>query len=136
MFIFFFCSAVYGQSDKIAIKVFGSSATNDFTGKRLVYNVKEYFRTSQRFELVDEKSDALFIVVIKTISPFDVGLLSMYSIVWMLNFESDTPYYYYLNSNVGYCGRDHIYETAESLVAVTDKIVTQNKKTLSEWADK
>lgn len=122
------------ENHKIDVKIKYQSDPNDIIGDRLVYNVKEYFRKSQRFQLVDYNTDVVIIIMTGP-PPFgERSIQTIYAVIWTMYWDCDFPIY--INSFVAISGTDRIYEAAEGIVADTDKIITNAKKKFKIFEDK
>jgi len=109
--------------------------SSDMTGQRLIYFIKEGFRKSSTFELNDGFGPRWKIIV-STMpkEEFNPSIATIYSAVWIMIISGgacnldETPIYLY--STIGYCGRDVVESTAQSIIAQTDQLVSKLRKAL------
>ena len=106
--------------------------SEDITGRRLIYKIKEHFRASSRFQIVDDKGT--FLIIINTLPKYDdtPDAATIYSVVWTLRTESSQFLPKFIDTTLGYCGKQFINETAENIIAETDKLTTQLNKITDE----
>jgi|APHig6443717817_1056837.scaffolds.fasta_scaffold228022_2 hypothetical protein len=113
-----------GKENRFPVSV--AATANDIVGGRLAYKVKEEVRRSASMHLVDPDEAGVHLVLVTL--PRDTNnpsFSTVYSAVWTLKHDELFPSY--LNSQVGYCGSDAVDSQAESLVAETDKIISDLK---------
>lgn len=120
---------IHQEPFKIKIQIIGNQ--EDITGRRLVFKMKEIFRSSQRFDLTDDDS-AVMLIVFQTMPryPKQPDSSTIYSIVWASRLIQSWPIY--IDSTLGYCGAQKIDEVAEDLVADTDNVVSDIIKYLKK----
>jgi hypothetical protein len=122
--IFFLGTATaHAQEGSGVTRVAVVSFADDMVGQSLVYEVKEEFRDSSRFKLVENNN--AFRVLISTM-PKEKGnksISTIYSVKWIfVTEEKMLPYY--IDSSMGYCGRDVVESSARSIVASTDQVLS------------
>ncbi|UZJ42623.1 hypothetical protein OO006_06660 [Prosthecochloris sp. SCSIO W1101] len=122
-----FVQSAHAKEDRFPVSV--DATADDMVGRRLVYKVKEELRRSASMRLVDsdEAGMRLFLVTLPRF-PDDPSLSTVFSAVWTL--EHDFIYPVYITSVVGYCGGNIVESQAESLVAQTDKVISDLKSVL------
>lgn len=105
---------------KVAVDV----TADDSVGLRLVYQIKELLRASKGMSLVPEEESGVQLHVV-TLDPDDPdgGLRTVYSIVWTIVDLCGLQAYW--TSTVGTCGGSKVESCAASIVATTDKVVTE-----------
>ncbi|MCK6613557.1 MAG: hypothetical protein L6Q47_04920 [Ignavibacteriaceae bacterium] len=110
----------------------------DETGRRLVYYLKESFNTSSSFKLLTfiPKDRAVMVIEVNTMDKnagdkSNEGLSTIYSIVWYIK-APDQPWGFYLNSTMGFSGKNRIKESAVDIVASTKKMIDDISKYLNE----
>lgn len=120
LFLILFSSAVANAQVKVVVV----SEASDPVGIRLVYSLKEGIRRSSSMEYVDRIQDALIRVNVVTLDPDNTdagGNRTIYSVVWTTQTFHDKPVTMYLTQKVGICGKNRVADSAETLVADTDK---------------
>lgn len=101
--------------------VYVSSKTDDVTGTRLAYALRQQLRSSKTLKLVDFDDDSFMQVHLVTIDPNSDGAETVYSAVitaHQLNSESTQVF---LTNFVGVCGSERLTACANSLAAEIDK---------------
>lgn len=100
-----------------------SVTADDSVGLRLVYQIKELLRASKGMSLVPEEESGVQLHVV-TLDPDDPdgGLRTVYSITWTAIGRGLQVYW---TSTVGTCGGSKVESCAASIVATTDKVVTE-----------
>lgn len=93
-------------------------------GARLVFAFKEQVRSSQSFRLAEGDGEGLH-VSIETLdqSSEDASDLTIYSVIWSLKMPKE-PFPLLIAHMIGYCAAKRIDETAGTLLARTDKVVS------------
>lgn len=122
------------EAKKIIVEV--EAFSDDFVGRRLVFNIKEMIRKSYAMELQTYNYDDIPLsvvprikMIVRTIAKYkdNTSTATIYSVTWTLSgeFEHEDTWCRdrYLVGTLGYCGSARVEETAESLVADTDDIV-------------
>jgi hypothetical protein len=113
------------QDQSGAANVSVESYGNDMVGRSLVYEVKEEFRDSEAFNLVSSADES--IPVITSTMPKNKNnpsIATIYSVKWVYSVKGvSLPYY--LDGTLGYCGSDVVESSARSIVASTDKLVSE-----------
>jgi hypothetical protein len=109
---------------QVAIEVVDDS--EDMVGQRLVFKVKEKFASSSIFRLT-YKDEPRVQVIILTMDRFkgdrfQENISTMYAVIWVFKFEVGLPIY--LNSTMGFAGSQVLDESAESIVAKTEKLIS------------
>lgn len=106
--------------------------SDGIVGQRLAYFVREEIRKSLAFELVAAYGNRLQIIICTIPKdenhPNDAAI---YSIIWNFvksNSDNTGEICIYLDNTLGYCGSDVVLDSAQFIVARTDKItqVIQN----------
>ncbi len=118
---------ILAQSEKFAIEIIDN--TSDNVGESLVYQIKEKIRESNSLRLT-LKDEGRMQIEIKTLSYEKSQVLTIYTVIWILKPVGQLPIYY--ESTLGYVGIDRINNVAISLVAQTDRLIEELKKTLNE----
>lgn len=115
--------ALSAESPKPKVEVVDHSS--DPVGERLVYNIKEKIRSSLSLDLTsDQKSSHLRLIITTTDKePNAKGNATIFSVVWVVIFKDD-PLPRFLDSTIGYCGTTRIAESAENVLASTDKLIS------------
>jgi len=123
----FFVQNAHAKEDRFPVSV--DATADDMVGRRLVYKVKEELKQSAAMCLVgsDEAGIHLVLVTLPR-DPDNPSLSTVFSAVWTV--EDDFIYPTYITSMVGYCGSDAVKSQAESLVAQTDKVISDLKSVL------
>jgi len=120
--LFFSASAAGGES-KAHIGVI--STAEDTVGSQLVYKIKEGLRSSKGMTLASPDESVVQLRVI-TLDPDDnTGRRTIYSVVWTVPQFTNKSAKLYWTSSVGICGANRISSCAESLIAETDKVVSE-----------
>jgi hypothetical protein len=109
---------------QVAIEVVDDS--EDMVGQRLVFKVKEKFASSSIFRLT-YKDEPRVQVIILTMDRFkgdrfQENISTMYAVIWVFKFEVGLPIY--LNGTMGFAGSQVLDESAESIVAKTEKLIS------------
>jgi hypothetical protein len=119
----FLCTAVWSAEPSISVKL--DVNADDSVGQRLVYRIKEGFRRSSRFNLVEQHRFGLQLSIVTLEGYKDSpGSATVYSVVWAWN-NSEQPFPFFLTSSVGRCGSKRVQECAEDLIASTDNVVSE-----------
>ena len=106
------------------------SHTNDTVGRSLVYEVKEEFRSSSGFNLVDSDENMLkLIIYTMPKSESNPGLATIYSVTWVF-IPKEAIFPLYLDGSMGYAGRSVVESSARGIVAATDELIS----TIAEMA--
>jgi len=100
------------------------SSGDDVTGTSLVYEFKEAVRESEGYELVSSSTSLLTVRLSTMPKSRNVPqVATMYVVVWTApSGEKVLPYF--AKSTFGYSGRDTVEDTARSLMAQTDELVS------------
>jgi len=110
---------------QVAVEILDQS--QGLVGERLVYFVRETIRRSTAFRLMDT-SEPRIQIIIQTMPRFedDPNTSTMYSVVWNLVVGDETSGWttVYLDNTIGYAGRDVVSSSAETIVARTDRLIT------------
>ncbi|MFP4630152.1 MAG: hypothetical protein ACLFMQ_05430 [Desulfohalobiaceae bacterium] len=97
----------------------------DSLGRRLVFNIRERFNSSDLFRLSGYQEQKLKIVISSQEEfPSRPGLSSIYSIVWTFSYGEDVLDNY-LQTEVGQISSQGLRDLAEDLVAKTDRIYSE-----------
>jgi hypothetical protein len=124
--ILFNAITVHAQQGATDIEIVSNAP--DIVGQRLVYEIKEQFRKSTGFNLVDPIGSRWQLVIItldQDTSKPNQG--TVYSIVWNMVLEDlcgPSPTALYGESTVGYCGTYVVESSAQAIVARTDNLVS------------
>jgi hypothetical protein len=98
----------------------------DTVGERLVYNVKELIRKSHAMKFMpSERETNCLRLIINTIELEERptrGMSTVFSVTWVAALGTHEEGY--IDSTVGYCGSKRVTETAESIVARTERLVS------------
>ena len=94
-------------------------------GERLVYNIKEFIRNFHAMKfMASEKETNCLRLIINTI-PLEErpasNMSTVFSVTWVVALGSHEEGY--IDSTLGYCGTKRVTETAESIVARTERLV-------------
>jgi hypothetical protein len=109
-------------------KIYVYAEAEDNVGSRLVYRIKEMIRASNNTEIASIKEESDFQINIITLDKEKdeyKGKQCVYSVVWTATAsDSREGLKYFLSSSVGVCGSNQIGTAAESLVAETDRLIS------------
>lgn len=118
--------------DRVAVWV-DADCDNNTVGQRLIYNVKEAFRSSSRFSVAQEYKDSSLQLQLVCLAPasYKAGLIVHYAYaITVTNFKG---YYDYLVTfGVGNCGSDRVASCAESHVAGVDRALDDVFKRIND----
>ena len=122
VFLLVLNSEIFSQ---VAVEVVDNA--EDMVGQRLVFKVKEEFANSSMFRLT-YKDESRVQVIILTMdrfkgNSFQENLSTMYAVIWVIKDEK-LVLPIYLNSTIGFAGSWVLDETAESIVANTEKLIS------------
>jgi hypothetical protein len=127
-----FVQSAHAKEDRLPVSV--DATADDMVGRRLVYKVKEELRRSASMRLVDSDETGIHLVLVTLPrDPDRPSLSTVFSAVWTVEYDSIYPAY--ITSMVGYCGSDTVESQAESLVAETDKVISDLKSVLKTVRD-
>jgi hypothetical protein len=100
-------------NDPVPIVV--SVTSKDRVGTNLAHRVREQFRASAGFRLVEQETAAVWVVRLITLARNDDQTLTVYAVIWTVN---DL----YMHSIVGICGANRTDSCATTIIAKTDKL--------------
>ena len=98
-----------------AVPILVSVTTKDRVGTNLAHRVREQFRASAGFQLVERESAAVWVVRLITHAGDDDQMHTVYAVIWTVN---DL----YMHSLVGICGANRVDSCATTIIAKTDKL--------------
>jgi hypothetical protein len=111
---------------KFKIQIVDNSS--DSIGQRLVYELKEKIRASQSMELTSNCDNGCWRIIVLSVDKENQnealkGFATVFSVIWIgvADFPKGTPLF--LDSTIGYCGGQRVKETAEDIVAHTDRLL-------------
>jgi hypothetical protein len=106
--------------------IVSQSKESDMVGERLVYNVKELIRKSRAMKLMpSERETGCLRLMINTTNLEGPTRNSMtsYSVIWVISFREHTGSQY-VDSTLAICGSKRVLESAETIVANTEKLIS------------
>jgi hypothetical protein len=117
-----------GKPVKFKIQVVDNSS--DLVGQRLVYELKEKIRASQSMDLIPNCDNGCWRIIIYTLDkePDDSALkgrATVFSVIWLGMPQNQPGTALFLDSSIGYCGGQRVAETAENIVAQTDRLFSK-----------
>jgi hypothetical protein len=121
---FLITASIADESPHVCVS--GQSGDNDIVGERLIYNIKELVRKSRAMKLMpsEGETDCLRLIVITMNSGGPArNNATIYSVTWVVSF-SGYPGNQYVTSEVGTCGSSRVLESAEAMVAHTEKLLS------------
>jgi hypothetical protein len=126
-------TTVSGEEFSPGQKIYVYSASEDAVGEKLVYYFKEELRNSKGITL-GTASDSVFFISVITMDHDEDKLRTVYSIVWAVSTLTINAQLTksVLDHIVGVCGTNRVKNCAESIVAHTDKLVSEHQKTWSK----
>jgi len=122
----FSARAIESEVSPTNVEVLDNS--EDTGGARIVYKVKELIRKSSSMTLTAKATPRL-VINISTMAygDSDRSYLSIYSVIWTIVTPTAVAPFY-ANSTMGYVGASRVGETAENIVAITDKMISGWKR--------
>lgn len=123
------CSECLAAEPKTPIYL--SSSMDGELGERFAFELKEQLRSSHGLRLVLSDSESSYRIHINALDHEDRNQL-VYSVVWLIGGTSGLPSY--SSSTVGYCGERVLADCARSVVARTDRMVSDDSRFWAEAA--
>lgn len=122
---------------QVVVAVEVNHSSSDLMGQLLVYHFKEGIRASQAMRLAGPFEEHRLVVNLVTVNigiPINPELGTAFAVTWTYNLTSrqGALYGFFLNQTGGWCGSDRIEDTAGSLVAQTDRVISGLIESLSE----
>jgi hypothetical protein len=104
----------------VTYPVFVLFEADDPVGINLVHRVREGFRASIGFPLVEQRPDAVWIVRLITLRKSEAKDATVHAVVWTIH-DRENDMELYVHSKVGICAANRIETCATSVVADTDR---------------
>lgn len=107
-----------------------ASEREDMVGERLVYNVKESIRKSRAMKLVPSEGGPRCLRLIVSTMAFEGppgqaparNTITIYHVTWVMS--SRDLGHRYVDETLGLCGGSRVLDTAETIVAKTEKLLS------------
>lgn len=121
---------VHGADKSATIKIQVVDNSSDPVGQRLVYQLKEKIRASHSLELIPNGDTGSIRIIIFSLdkeseNPSLKGHATVFSVIWLGVTASQPAAPIFLYSTIGYTGSQRVSETAENILAETDRLVSK-----------
>jgi hypothetical protein len=120
----------YSADKPVKFKIQVVDNSSDLVGQRLVYQLKEKIRASHSMDLIPNCDNGCWRIIVYTLDkePDDSALkgrATVFSVIWLGMPQNQPGTALFLDSTIGYCGSERVVETAENIIAHTDRLFSK-----------